>query len=898
VPLLGEIEGLPQNKEVVGIWSFDDDDFLLMALLQDPVYAAELMWDDPSNTEYGGCYVVRDYQYPLFRNFDNYAGFACARSVGKTESIKAKSFTHPFRRQRENLLVTAPELIHLLPLTDAIEERIRDTRLTREFLDTRDGATGFTHKPFGVNFLDGTKIVGRIPRLTGTGVKGQHQPDLLVDEAQDYPEKGWVEVHEAQPLDAQILTPSGHREMGDIRVGDYVMGVNGKTKVLDVLDHGMRDILAVEFSDGTVVECDADHWWTVERKTDRWKTRRASDLRVGDSVPDHGPLFFEQRDTLPIDPYTLGALIGDGCTTRKALYFSNGDDEVVERLRSALGAEEELVQVSAYDYRLRKAGPRSRHGRPRLVDAVEGLDLWGKLAHEKFIPPVYLHARWADRVELLEGLIDTDGNVDSKGAIRFSSCSERLRDDVEFLVRSLGGIGAKTEQEDRRGHRTMYCFRFRLPGGKLRLCKRKREKIKEIKSKRSYKRRIVGVRPAGKKPVRCIEVEANDGLYLTENFIPTHNTVMKDRDDFTYHFYGVHSGARDSGFYKRVNEGGFTIVQVTAMQRPGWSAEEKRAAKAAYGGTSAPDYRRNILGEAGAAASAFFVTARLFACVDQDRESHYNQYEYVHQELRVEEVDELEIPLAEIMDLPSGLKVVYGGADLGLNDSPTVMSLFSLEKTKVEQKEAARERLKLVRRYTLERFRSRQIREALFAIAWALGPALKGFGIDSTGLGLPVFQDMQDDEACPEHLRQVARGYFFNSKLPVKVDPQFVTKDGLGRMRDQYGSAVKEEEDPISFEKRLVTYMTMIEASTRYLREWVDTSYLLLPFDPEITTDMQGETVQRVTNVAKLTGMRKPNAFHILDSFRGMAMAYHATEVEQAMEYKKRRPVFDEVVVV
>lgn len=571
MPLLGEIEGLPQNREVVGLWTFEDDDFLLMALLQDPVYAAELMWDDPSNTEYGGCYVVRDYQYPLFRNFDNYAGFACARSVGKTESIKAKSFTHPFRRQRENLLVTAPELIHLLPLTDAIEERIRDTRLTREFLDTRDGATGFTHKPFGVNFLDGTKIVGRIPRLTGTGVKGQHQPDLLVDEAQDYPEKGWVEVHE---------------------------------------------------------------------------------------------------------------------------------------------------------------------------------------------------------------------------------------------------------------------------------------------------------------------------------------TVMKDRDDFTYHFYGVHSGARDSGFYKRVNEGGFTIVQVTAMQRPGWSAEEKRAAKAAYGGTSAPDYRRNILGEAGAAASAFFVTARLFACVDQDRESHYNQYEYVHQELRVEEVDELEIPLAEVMDLPSGLKVVYGGADLGLNDSPTSISLFSLEKTKVEQKEAARERLKLVRRYTLERFRSRQIREALFAIAWALGPALKGFGIDSTGLGLPVFQDMQDDEACPEHLRQVARGYFFNSKLPVKVDPQFVTKDGLGRMRDQYGSAVKEEEDPISFEKRLVTYMTMIEASTRYLREWVDTTFLLLPFDPEITTDMQGETVQRVTNVAKLTGMRKPNAFHILDGMRGMAMAFHSQEVEQAMEYKKRRPVFDEAVSV
>lgn len=567
-PLLGDIDGLPQNRHQSGIWSFDDDDFLILALLQDPVYAAELLWDDPANQEYGGCYRVRDYQYPLFRNFDNYAGFACARSVGKTESIKSKSFTHAFRRQRENLLVTAPELIHLLPLTDAIEERIRDIRLTREFLDTRDGATGFTHKPFGVNFLDGTKIVGRIPRLTGTGVKGQHQPDLLVDEAQDYPEKGWVEVHE---------------------------------------------------------------------------------------------------------------------------------------------------------------------------------------------------------------------------------------------------------------------------------------------------------------------------------------TVMKDRGDFTYHFYGVHSGARDSGFYKRVNEGGFSIVQVTAMQRPSWNEEEKRAAKAAYGGTSAPDYRRNILGEAGSAASAFFVTARLFACVDQDRDSEYNQLGYVHQELRVEEVDELDIPLAEVLDLPSGLKVVYGGADLGLNDSPTEMVLFSKERVKMD-KQASRERLKLVRRYTMERFRSKQIREAMFAIAWSLGPALKGFGIDSTGLGLPIFQDMQDDEACPEHFRQIARGYFFNSKLPVSVDEQFVTRDGLGRMRDQYGAAVKEEEDPISGERKLVTYMSMIEASTRYLREWVDTTFMLLPFDPEITTDMQGETVQRVSTVAKMTGMRKPNAFHILDAMRGMGMVYHAGHIEEAMEYKRREPVYDEAV--
>lgn len=574
---LGMIEGLPGLRHVDGTFDFSDDDFLLMAMLQDPVYASELLWDNPANKDYGGCYRVWDYQYPLFRNFDNFAGFACARSIGKTESIKAKSFTHAFRRQREALLVTAPELIHLLPLTDAIEERIRDTRLTNEFLDTRNGQTGFTHRPFGCNFRDGTKIVGRIPRLTGTGVKGQHQPDLLIDEAQDYPERGWVEVHE---------------------------------------------------------------------------------------------------------------------------------------------------------------------------------------------------------------------------------------------------------------------------------------------------------------------------------------TVMKDRDDFTYHFYGVHSGARDSGFYKRVNQGGFTVVQITAMQRPGWNASEKEAAKAAYGGTGSPDYRRNILGEAGSAASAFFVTARLVACVDQNRESKYNEIGYVHKELRVEEVDELcsGVPFREIipglLDLPSTTGPLYGGMDIGLTNHPSVISIF--EKTKHTQepmpgqkKEAARERLKLLRRYTIMRFRTRQLRETIYALDWHFGSSLQGFGIDSTGLGFPILQEIQDDEAIPPHLKEVLRGYFFNSKVAVDVDKTFVQEDAGGRLQDQFGAAVKLEPDPFTGRDRLVTYMTMIQASTRYVREWVDSGYLLLPFDTEVTTDMQGETVQRVESVAKLQGMKKPNAFHILDSFRAMAMVYRAPVIEEALKPEQRRPVLD-----
>jgi hypothetical protein len=554
-----------------GVWMLDEDDLLLAGLLQDPIYATELLWSDPTNGQYGGCYRVRDYQYVLNRPESVYQGHACARTVGKTESIKAKTFVHAFRRHGENLLLTAPELIHLLPLTDAVEQRIRDTRLTREFLDTGNGRTGFTHRPFGVKFADGTEIVGRIPRREGTGVKGQHQPDLLLDEGQDYPERGWIEVHE------------------------------------------------------TVMK-------------------------------DH---------------------------------------------------------------------------------------------------------------------VDEDGTP-----------------------------------------------------------------------------------------------------------------------DFSYEFYGVHSGARDTGFSQRAAAGAFKVVQVTAMQRPGWGKSEKDAAKAAYGGTGSPDYRRNILGEPGGASSAFFVLSRLMACVDQDRDSHYNTVEYdIEREhlYRAEELDELGLTVPEALDLPSGYKNVWAGMDVGLTNSPTVITLWTEQTVKATGEKRQRPRLKLFRMLTLERFRSRQIVEAWLAVGAAYGPKnLRGFGMDMTGLGFPIKQAMEDDQGAPQWLQDVTRGYFFNAQVPVGVDETVVDTE---RMRDQFGAAVKVEPDPVTGIERYVTYMPMIEASTRYLREWVDTGLMMLPFDVTVVRDMSAETDQRVKQLAGVK--KKPNAFHILDSMRAMAMVRHAEDIEDQLGGTALQPVLD-----
>jgi hypothetical protein len=301
----------------------------------------------------------------------------------------------------------------------------------------------------------------------------------------------------------------------------------------------------------------------------------------------------------------------------------------------------------------------------------------------------------------------------------------------------------------------------------------------------------------------------------------------------------------------------------------------------------------------GGASSAFFVTSRLMACLDQERESHFNTVEWKRQRLMAEEVDKImegnndpEWNVGKLLDLPDGLgQQVYFGMDIGLVNDPTVITLWC-----VRQDAKKKTRLQLVRMFHLWRFREKQIRQCLYAIAWKYGKTLRGGGMDVTGLGLPIFQAMGDDEVCPQHLLEVSEGYVFNAKLPIGVDPNLVDKDTDGQMRDQYGTLVKEEEDPFTKIKRYVVYQTMIEASTRYLAGMVDSTYLQLPFDTEIASDMQGETEQRVKAMAGVK--KKPSAFHILDSMRAMAMVYKHADRMQQVAVPEQRPVLARAVNV
>lgn len=171
-----------------------EEEACLWAILQDVsgLDQAEFLWYAPDEDD--GCFRAWPYQWSWWRCNDAYQIDQCARSVGKSLSIKVRGFSFPLLFPGQEMVITAPELVHLEPIVGLIESQIYATRLTSEMMVR--GKSAVTHRPFQMNFANGARLIGRIPQRDGKGVKGIHPIWLELDEAQDYPSQGWTELTE------------------------------------------------------------------------------------------------------------------------------------------------------------------------------------------------------------------------------------------------------------------------------------------------------------------------------------------------------------------------------------------------------------------------------------------------------------------------------------------------------------------------------------------------------------------------------------------------------------------------------------------------------------------------------------------------------------------------------
>lgn len=193
---------------------------------------AEFCYIDETNRDTEGLFRAWPFQHPWWRCEDQLQIDQAARSVGKSLSIKLRTLAFPLNHPQEEMVLTAPQGVHLDAVTDNVETMFLNNRLARELL--APGRTRIKHRPFLVNFRNGARIIGRIPQYNGTGIKGTHPLWLEQDESQDWPQAAWGEI---------IETFKGQNEKGRWKIHGVTRGVG----------------------DGFDERCKPDSGWTVHR---------------------------------------------------------------------------------------------------------------------------------------------------------------------------------------------------------------------------------------------------------------------------------------------------------------------------------------------------------------------------------------------------------------------------------------------------------------------------------------------------------------------------------------------------------------------------------------------------------------------------------------------------------
>lgn len=350
----------------------------------------------------------------------------------------------------------------------------------------------------------------------------------------------------ALALDTIIYTPNGFKYMRDIDVGDYVFGKDGKpTKVTAVYNHHNVEMYKITFSDGVSIRCCKDHLWEINSQHKRkkivdtkWlvskdqfgKVRSENLFSCGSYkywIDRCDPVEFTRTNT-PLNPYLVGCLLGDGNLAGGCIGFTTADKEMIDRLSKLLPSGyifNSSDSMRNIEYNIVKKNTKS--SKENLVKTIiKKLNLYGTNSHTKFIPNCYKYNSKDVRLDVLRGLIDTDGYVGKDNLIQYTTVSKVLCDDVRFLVESLGGIVSYSESEcGYNGKITgiAYTLTIKVDNPQdLCLLKRKREKLKPRKFK--ARRNIVKVEKIENSDAKCITVDNKDHLYLAEHFVVTHNT--------------------------------------------------------------------------------------------------------------------------------------------------------------------------------------------------------------------------------------------------------------------------------------------------------------------------------------------------------------------------------------
>jgi hypothetical protein len=367
-----------------------------------------------------------------------------------------------------------------------------------------------------------------------------------------------------------VYTPNGLKIISDLKVGDYVIGSNGvKTKVIGVYPQKeLKKMYKITFNDGYSVKCTDDHLWTVSTRNGgvnsnkyynksitlsveqmldkdliiettgigknwdkKYKIKTYYKENNGNNkwqIPIVEPIKFENIYNLPIEPYLLGVILGDGhikkngritAQLHKDDFYEIFDGQIINELNTTNNLKTNSIVT--------------------LKESIISLGLNGKLSDTKFIPDIYKYSSIEDRLAILQGLMDTDGHCNKTDDEKFCgteycSVSEQLADDVAEIVHSLGGVVRKSSKigsyKKIDGTRVIskkaYRLNIKLPEGMNPFRLKRKANMYNTPKKYKVGRYIKNIEYLGMDKSICIKVDAENSLFTLKHGIVTHNTYQ------------------------------------------------------------------------------------------------------------------------------------------------------------------------------------------------------------------------------------------------------------------------------------------------------------------------------------------------------------------------------------
>lgn len=410
----------------------------------------------------------------------------------------------------------------------------RDNLLAAADLDSSlaNGWTLFDYQKDSVRFI--------INRILNPELKGYLTAIVALD----------MGVGKATTNTTKVLTPSGWMQMSDLKVGDFVIGSEGTpTEILGVYPQGKLPIYRVTFTDDTFTDCCKDHLWSVltpcrkyrrqsgkvfsvEKLLESGLRHKSGNLKY--SIPMVKPVEFPKQD-LPLHPYVLGVLLGDGCFWNNQVTWSKSDLEIAKRINCLIHDSTKVHTLNKTDKDYSVVHKPDVCTRSVVLNSIRNLGLPDHKSNTKFIPDIYKFGSTQDRLDILQGILDTDGSVFASGhVIDYGSTSKQLCLDVQFLVESFGGTAKLAEsnswvtyKEEVKQKQHFYRLNISLPENILPFWTSCKASIYEPNTKYQPSRGIKSIDLLEtEEECTCITVAASDNLYVIDHCIVTHNTIV------------------------------------------------------------------------------------------------------------------------------------------------------------------------------------------------------------------------------------------------------------------------------------------------------------------------------------------------------------------------------------